>query len=230
VLTLAEFILLEGDIINMNNLKNKILKLFLSLALASCASTGSVIIESNPIDANVFWLDTKSGQSSLIGKTPLTFSKDLAKEKGSDVFQLKIEKEGFESKHTSVASFGHETTFLNIQLSSVHSANAELKKAFEVNRELLSEATRLASVKRFSEALSRVEKILQTDPKNDEAHAAKGSLLYLMKDYDGAETSWKKSLEINPANDIVRASIVDLHLTVESAADRMPAINKQESN
>lgn len=206
-----------------------ILLIHLVLSLASCVSAGSVVVESSPAEANVFLLDSKTGTSSLIGKTPLTFSKELAKDKDSDIFQLKLEKEGFESKHTSVASLGHETTFLNIQMSSVLSSNSELRKAFEVNRQLLNEASRLAMNKRFSEALLRIEKILETDPKNDDAFAAKGSLLYLMKDYSGAEQAWKASLQLNPANENVRSSLVDLNISTD-AAQRKPAASSSENN
>jgi Flp pilus assembly protein TadD len=84
------------------------------------------------------------------------------------------------------------------------------------------EANRLAAAKRFSEALVRVEKVLETDPKNDEAYAAKGSLMYLMKDYEGAQGAWRKALELNPSNDMVRASLVDLNLNMD-APNRSPA-------
>lgn len=214
-------------------MKNKFFKLIkyslLSLIIQSCASVGHVVVESNPPDASVFLIDTKTGTTSLIGKTPLTFSKDLEKEKNSQMFQLKIEKEGFESKYTSVASLGHQTTFLNIKMSSVLSSNSELKKAFEINRQLLAEASRLATNKRFSEALMRVEKILETDSKNDEAYAAKGSLLYLMKDYEGAENAWNKSLELNPNSEIVRSSLVDLNISTDESK-RRPAESKKENN
>lgn len=192
---------------------------FLSLA---CASRGTVVVRTNPSDAKVYIVDTKTGDNSLMGQTPLTFSKKLAEEKDSEVFQLRIEKDGFESKYASVAAFGKETTYVDVKLSSVLSANGDIRKAFETNRQLMSEATRLAAGKRFSEALARIEKVIETDPKNDEAHAAKGSLMYLMKDYNGAHSAWKKALEINPSNDSVRASLVDLNLSLNSQ-QRNPA-------
>jgi tetratricopeptide (TPR) repeat protein len=202
--------------------------LLLSFFVQSCVSKGTVVVESNPQAANVFWIDRNTGTTSLLGQTPLTFSKNLAKDKNADIFELKFEKEGYESKLTSVASLGQETTFLNVQLSSTLSANSELRKSFELNRQLLAEATRLATNKRFSEALVRVEKILETDPKNDEALAAKGSLHYLMKDYENAELAWKKSLDLNPSNESVRSSIVDLKISIDSA-QRLPAGSQPEN-
>ena len=206
----------------MAKLLCRLLLCLASLQLVACATSGTVVVRSNPPDANVFMFDSNTGQSSLLGKTPVTFSKELAEEKHSDIFQLRIEKEGYESKFTSVAAFSRETTYVDLQLSSSLAVNNDLKKAFELNRQLMQEANRLASSKRFSEALTRVEKVLETDPKNDDAQAAKGSLLYLMKDFEGAQNAWKKALENNPSNEMVRSSLIDLNLSLEGPK-RSPA-------
>ncbi len=187
-----------------------------------CATRGTVVVDSNPADTKVFWIDMKTGQSALLGQTPFTFKKDVIENNQSEVIQLKFEKEGFESKFTSVATFGQETTFLNIELQSLEKASTEIKKAFDANRQLLQDATRLAAEKRFSESLTRIEKILENDPNNDEALAAKGSLLFLMKDYGGAEQAWKRSLQLNPDNESVRSALIDLNLG-KSASQRRPA-------
>ncbi len=196
--------------------------LFSGIGLSGCATTGTVVVRTNPPDANVYLFDTKTGSSSILGKSPLTFSKDLAAANGAEVFQIRVEKEGFETKYSSIAAFGKDTTYVDLKLSSPLSSNDEVRKAFEVNRQLMQEATRLAAGKRFSEALLRVEKVIETDPKNDEALAAKGSVLYLMKDYEGAQTAWKKSLEVNPSNESVRGSLVDLNINMDSKS-RSPA-------
>ncbi|NJL24587.1 MAG: tetratricopeptide repeat protein [Calothrix sp. SM1_5_4] len=137
------------------------------------------------------------------------------------MIQIRVEKEGFESKYASLSVLGRETTFMDLKLSSAQAASTEVRKAFELNRQLLQEANRLAAAKRFSEALARIERVIETDPKNDEAHAAKGSLMYLMKDFDGAQTAWKRALQLNPSNDLVRSSLVDLNLNT-NAATRSP--------
>lgn len=192
------------------------------IALAGCASTGDVVLRSDPSQADVYVVDIKTGQSATLGKTPLTFSKKIPEGKNSEILQLRVEKEGFEPKYTSVATFGAETAFVDLTLSSVLDTKTNVRKAFEENRRLLTDANRLAAGKRFSEALTRVEKILESDPRNDEALAAKGSIQFLMKDYEGALASWKKSLEINPSNDEVRAAVVDLNLSLK-AKKRSPA-------
>jgi tetratricopeptide (TPR) repeat protein len=185
----------------------------------SCASTSQVIVRSQPVDATVYFVDTKTGQNAFLGKTPLTIEKENYQQQG-EVIQLRVEKDGFEPKYTAVASFGGQTTFLDIRLNTVSQGKSEMRQAFEASRVLLAEANRLVIIKRFSEALSKVEKILEMDPKNADAYSAKGSILYLMKDFDGAEQSWTRALELNPSLQQVRTAIIDLNL---NRPDRNPA-------
>jgi tetratricopeptide (TPR) repeat protein len=205
----------------MNMMLEKSWKLLLTgLALSACASTGKVVVRTEPPDANVFLVDNKTGQNALLGKSPFTFDRDVAAKKGSEVIQLRFEKEGYEPKYSAVAAFGQQTTFLDVKLNSINVASGELRQAFELGRSLLTEANRLVLSKRYAEGLARVEKILEMDPKNSEAVAAKGSILYLMKDYDGAHQAWTKALELNPGYETVRASLVDLNL--QDSMRRMP--------
>jgi tetratricopeptide (TPR) repeat protein len=199
----------------------KLFNFFLSLYLGSCASTGQVVVRTDPPDTSVFLVDTQSGQNALLGKTPFSFDREIAEKKGSDVIQLRFEKDGYEPKYSAVASFGQQTTFLDVKMNSISVANGELRKAFELSRTLMNEANRLVLSKRFSEAITRIEKILELDPKNSEAMAAKGSVLYLMKDLEGAKIAWTKALELNPSDEGVRSSLVDLNL--QNSMSRLPA-------
>jgi tetratricopeptide (TPR) repeat protein len=195
--------------------------LFILIGLG-CASTNSVVIRSDPPAAKVFYVDMDSGQAALIGETPVTFERqDHAN--GKDVIQLRLEKEGYQSAHSAVASFSNQVTFVDLKLATVQNAKAEVQQAFEASRSLLIEANRLILGQRFSEGLSRVEKIIELDPKNAEAFAAKGSILYLMKDFDGARESWTKSLELNPSQSLVRESLLDLNLQINASVNRSPA-------
>lgn len=200
----------------------------LTLFSLGCSTVGKVVLNTDPPQSQVYLVDVNTGQVALLGETPMAFSKNLPEGKGAEVLQLKIEKEGFETKYTSVASFGDETTYLDLKMGSLLDANNNLRKAFETNRQLMTDANRLAASRRFSEALTRVERVIEGDPKNDEAWAAKGSLLYLMKDYDGALNSWKKSLEMNPNNESVRASILDLNMSLKHKREPAQAGGKNE--
>lgn len=201
--------------------------LLAALSAVACTSTGSVVVRSQPPAAKVYYIDMESGQSALIGETPLTFNRrDHAK--GKDVIQLRVEKEGFQSAYSAVASFSGETSFVDLKLATLQSAKAEVQQAFDAARSLLAEANRLVLGQRFSEALARVEKVIELDPRNAEALAAKGSVLFLMKDLEGARDSWTRSLELNPAQSSVRESLLDL--SVQLNGSRMPASNSSGGN
>jgi hypothetical protein len=182
----------------------------LAALILSCTTPGKVVVRSKPENATVYFLDGKSGQSALVGKTPLTFDRSNANPNGNELIQLRIEKDGFEPRYAAVTAFGQETTFLDLTLQQPMVAKGEVRAAFEESRHLMEEVNRLLLNKRYSEALMATEKMLQLDPKNAEAHAAKGSVLYLMKDYDGASSSWTHALELNAAFDSVRESLIHL--------------------
>ena len=171
---------------------------------------GQVVVRTTPPSANVYFIDVKTGQTALIGKSPVTFSRKDHAQKESEVIQLRIEKEGYEPRYSAVTAFGRETTYIDMALTQPMLAKGEVREAFEQSRRLMDEVNRLLLGKRFSEALATVEKVIQLDPKNAEAHAAKGSVLYLMKDFDGANSAWTQALLINPAMDSVRENLIEL--------------------
>jgi tetratricopeptide (TPR) repeat protein len=191
-----------------------------ALMAVGCTTTGSVVVRSEPPAAKVFYVDMESGQSALIGETPLTFDR-REHAKGKDVIQLRVEKDGYQSSYSAVASFSGETTFVDVKLPTLQSAKEDVQKAFEASRSLLLEANRLVLGQRFAEALARVEKVIELDPRSAEALAARGSILYLMKDFDGARNSWIRSLELNPSQASVREALLDL--SVQLNGSRLPA-------
>ncbi len=197
------------------------------LAGAGCASTGAVVVRTDPPAAKVFYVDMESGQSALIGETPLSFDRK-EQAKGKDVIQLRVEKEGFQSAYSAVASFSGETTFVDMKLATLQSAKAEVQQAFDASRSLLAEANRLVLGQRYSEALARVEKVIELDPRSAEALAAKGSILFLMRDFEGARDSWTRSLELNPSQASVREALLDLNIQLN--VSRAPASNSSGGN
>jgi hypothetical protein len=194
------------------------------ILVTGCASTGSVVVRSEPPAAKVFYVDLDSGQSALMGETPLTFER-REHAKGRDVIQLRLEKEGFQSTYSAVASFAGETTFVDVKLPSIMSAKAEVQQAFDASRSLLVEANRLVLAQRYSEALARIEKVIELDPRSAEALAAKGSVLFLMRDFEGARQAWTSSLELNPSQASVREAM--LELSIQLSGGRMPASSGQ---
>jgi hypothetical protein len=184
--------------------------------LGACSSTGSVVVRSTPLGAKVFVVSPKSGQAALIGQTPLSFSRSEHMAKGSDVIQLRIEKDGFQARTPAVAAFGGKTTYLDVELAPLSVAKSEIRDSFEQVRAAMSNMNRLVHAQRYLDALSEVDRVIALDPKNAEAHAARGSVLYLMKDREGAARAWEKALELNPGYDSVRSSLIELNLDMRN--------------
>jgi tetratricopeptide (TPR) repeat protein len=191
-----------------------------AVCLAACASSGVVVVRTMPEGSNVFVIDPKSGQGALIGQSPMSFRRQERTTKGSDVIQLRIEKDGFQSKTPSVAAFGGGTTYLDVELAPVVVAKGEIRDSFEKVRAHMSNTQRLVVTNRYTEALGEAEKVIELDPKNVEAYAAKGSILFLMKDTEGARTAWSKALELNPGYESVRNSLIELNM---ESSERRPA-------
>ena len=181
--------------------------------LAGCSSSGGVVVRSVPTGAKVFALDPKTGEGALIGETPLTFDKRSQAPEGVDVIQLRIEREGYQSKNTAVAVFGSGTTYLDMTLQSGAVAKEGVRESFDLVRAHDRRMNQLVLENRYSEALAEAEQILKLDPKNAETFAAKGSILFLMKDSEGARSAWSQALALNPSNEDVRNALFDLNVS-----------------
>ncbi len=210
---------------NAIKLQKACLAFVIALGLTACASSSKVIVRSEPAGAKVYFVDSVQGKNSLIGVTPLSFDKK-EKANGQEVIQLRVEKDGYESKYSSVAAFSGQTTFVDLKLREAQVAKAEIRDAFEAVRTLMADVNRLVIAKRFSDALGRVEKALELDTKNADALAAKGSILYLMKDAEGASVAWNRALEVNPKLQAVRDALLQMNL--ENDLSRMPASQEKQ--
>lgn len=194
------------------------------LAVVSCSSSGEVVVRSEPTDAQVYIVDPKTGQNALLGQTPVSFSKAERASKDSEVILLRIEKEGYQARSPSVSAFGGGTSFLDIKLMPAGVAKNEIRDSFEKARQHIVMMQRMVVANRYSDALVEVEKVIELDPKNIEAYAAKGSIHYLMKDIESARFAWSKALELNPNYESVRSSLMELNAL---EAERKPSGVKQ---
>ncbi|MBS1985200.1 MAG: PEGA domain-containing protein [Bdellovibrionales bacterium] len=187
--------------------------------LMGCSSSGGVVVRSVPAGAKVYALDPKTGEGALIGETPLSFDKRTQAPEGVDVIQLRLEKEGYQSKNTAIAVFGSGTTYLDMILQSGAVTKGEIRESFDLVRAHDRRMNELVLENRYAEALAEAEQILKLDPKNAETFAAKGSILFLMKDVDGARSAWSQALALNPGNEEVRNALLDLNISSAGKKD-----------
>ena len=69
----------------------------------------------------------------------------------------------------------------------------------------LQEAQNLFSERRYLQALSEINKSVETAPNMALAYAVRGSIYYMLRQFPEAKLSWEKALELDPSMDNVRA-------------------------
>ena len=69
----------------------------------------------------------------------------------------------------------------------------------------LQEAQNLFSERRYLQALSEINKSVETAPNMALAYAVRGSIYYMLREFPEAKLSWEKALELDPSMDNVRA-------------------------
>lgn len=183
----------------MENLNNVIKKLSTALSIVitfilfstflSCSS-GKYVIKSEPSDVNVYLND------KLVGKTPLNIpTKDLPEEAN---LQFNFVKENYGELKTIVPGPRVATLGEDIVVRIPKQENTtEL-----INRRMaeILHAHDLAIHNHISESLESIERLISEDPKLVSAQLLKATVMFLGKNYSGAEDQYEKVLEMDPSN------------------------------
>lgn len=77
--------------------------------------------------------------------------------------------------------------------------------------DLLERASQSIKVKHYSEALEDLNAAIEADPALSEAYSRRANLLRQLCRYDGAETDYKKYLELKPGNAAAEKELSQLH-------------------
>jgi len=153
-------------------------------------STPRYVIKSDPTDATVY-LNEKA-----LGRTPLEVRvKDLPM---TENLQLNFVKANYGEVKTVIpgprmGSLGEEIV--------VHIPKQESQSDL-VNRRMaqILNAHVLAIHNHFQEAIQAIDQVLAEDPKLVAAQLLKASVMFLGKNYEGAQTQYEKVLELDPSN------------------------------
>lgn len=160
-----------------------------ALSFAGCASN-KLVIDSEPSGSAIFINDQP------MGKTPLTI--DYKKLPYEDNFELRIEKEGYGSTLAIVtgpkqASLGEH---VHVKIQKAPDETAILNREME----RIMESHRLALAHRFTEATRIADQIILDHPRLLAPQLLRASILFLSKNFAGAEDQYRKILELDPAN------------------------------
>ena len=75
----------------------------------------------------------------------------------------------------------------------------------------LNNAQKNFSDRRYNEALREINRSIESAKNIALAHAVKGSVLFMLRDMEGAKKSWERALELDPTMDNVRAILLRMY-------------------
>lgn len=176
-----------------------------SCLLVGCAST--YVLESEPSGAQVS-LKQKEGLVAL-GQTPLDFSASQLPEDQN--FVLEFKKPGFETRSIEIMPIKQSRTELTVKLDTA----ADVKQANELahSRKLITEIFNIQELvfrRKFVDALTEIKELEKKESKLPELFVLKGSIYFLMNDFEQAKESWKQALQLDPSLASIRMRIADL--------------------
>jgi tetratricopeptide (TPR) repeat protein len=174
--------------------------------LIAC-STPSFVVKSEPLQADVFIQDVKTGDKKLIGKTPLQMPipevKKIAGESltSGEFFTVSVEKTGFISQSFNVPATRYGTTLsqLDVKLKE-GTVPKELRLAKEILDHLFV-AQKFAVAQQFERAQIELDKILSPFPDFARALSMRASIYYAQKNYPESLKWYEEALKANPEMD-----------------------------
>ncbi len=179
--------------------------LFLSIAalfFSNCSS--QMKVKSDPVQADIFVLDSKTGEKKPLGKTPLELPALTVKETAGDslssgeYFTLLVEKQGYVSEKLLVPSthFGTLVTSIDVKLKQGNAPKEERLAKDILDRLFL--AQNLAQNREYERAQLELDKILTDSPQFARALSMRASIYYIQKNYQDSLKWYQKALDADP--------------------------------
>ncbi len=199
--------------------------------LIACA-TPSFVVKSEPLQADVFIQDIKTGDKKLIGKTPLQMPipevKKIAGEglTSGEFFTVSVEKTGFipQSFNVPATRFGTTLSQLDVKLKE-GTVPKELRLAKEILDHLFI-AQKFAVAQQFERAQIELDKILSPFPDFARALSMRASIYYAQKNYPESLKWYEEALKANPEMDEAVKMVAKVK-TLQSG--RIPASSTNEA-
>lgn len=203
------------------------------LGLSGCSS--SFIVKSDPLQADVFVKNPKTGDKKPLGKTPLEMKiPDVKTAVGEDLlsgefFTVIVEKPGYQGESYSIPAtrFGTLVTMLDVKLKQ-----GNLIKEEHLAKDILDHlflAQKFALSKEFERAQVEIDKILATFPNFAKALTMRASIYYVQKNFPESLKWYNEALKVEPQNDdaVQMVSRIQKGQTGAQNSDRLPAAAAQ---
>lgn len=196
-----------GDILDRDSrdMNKKILGTILLLVFSGCSS--SFIVKSDPLQADVYVRDPKTGDKKPLGKTPLEMKiPDVKAAVGEELlsgefFTVVVEKSGYQTESYSIPAtrFGTLVTMLDVKMKQ-----GNVIKEEHMAKDILDHlflAQRYALAKEFERAQIEVDKVLATFPNFAKAMSMRASIYYVQKNFPESLKWYTEALKVDPQND-----------------------------
>lgn len=183
-----------------------IIPLLALLVLPACA--GALFsVKSDPMQAEVFFIDPKSGDKKSLGKTPLELPSSALKQvagesvDSGEFFTVLVEKPGYVSEKFNVPSskFGTLVTALDVKLKQ-GSTPKERGAARDVLNHLFL-AQKLALAREYDRAQVELDHLLRIFPDFARALSMRASIYYMQKNYAESLKWYEEAVKADPQMD-----------------------------
>ncbi len=182
----------------------KTLLLWIGILVSVSACSSVFTVKSDPVAADVYFQDPKSGEKKALGKTPLTLPKsELRKTVGTGVesgqfFTVVVEKTGYLPANFSIPAtgFGTMATILDVKLKEGTS-----QKEARVAKDILDKlflAQKFALSAQFERAQIEIDKILSEFPAFPRALSMRASIYFAQKNYAESIKWYDEALKADP--------------------------------
>lgn len=174
----------------------------LVLHLTGC--TAAFTVKSDPLQADVYVQDAKSGEKKPLGKTPLELPLSAVKQtagedvQAGDYVTIDVEKQGYVSEHVAIpmSRFGTLVTALNVKLKP-----GDNPKEMHVAKDILDHlflAQRFAVNREYERAQAELDRILTDFPDFPRALSMRGSIYYMQKNYAESAKWYERAAKADP--------------------------------
>lgn len=161
-------------------------------------------VQSEPIEADVFFVNPKSAEKKLVGKTPLEMPMSEIREKvgeemvSGEFITVSVEKAGHinQSFLVPAGQFGTLVTELNVPLVKGTTPKEERFAKSVLDRLFL--AQKFALSQQYERALIELDKILSDFPGFSRALSMKGSIYFAQRNFSESLKFYEQALVSDP--------------------------------
>jgi len=177
------------------------------ILLVSFGCSSKFVVKSEPPEANVYFVDAKSGEKKSIGKTPLEMPADDVKKavenmpSPGEFYTVLVEKNGYETQTFSLPTAQYTTlvTSLDVKLKE-GVVQKELKLAKTILDQLFL-AQKFALKNQFERAHIEIDKVIEQFPSFSRALTMRASIYFAQKNYSESLRWFEEALKVEPTLD-----------------------------